>query len=128
MSRSFVAYKNQSQSVDKISIYRQLQWTFSSPNTIARLPRLLRTRSCVYWEKSHSCRFRIIKCDFLSILKMVYICVRIRIVSMRGNFNENTQYNFMLKKIEKIYLLCFLFWRYDEHSLARITPVWNIFS
>ena len=45
-----------------------------------------------------------------------------------GDSNGNTQYTFMLKKIEKISLLCLLTWRYDLHSLARTTPVSNIFS
>ena len=45
-----------------------------------------------------------------------------------GDSNENTQYNFMLKKIEKISLLCLLTWRYDWHTLGRTTPVSNIFS
>ena len=34
----------------------------------------------------------------------------------------------MLKKIEKISLLCLLIWRYDKYPLARTTPVSNIFS
>ena len=34
----------------------------------------------------------------------------------------------MLKKIEKISLLCLLTWRCDELSLARTTPVSNMFS
>ena len=37
------------------------------------------------------------------------------------------EYTFMLKKIEKIFLLCVQLWRYDKHSLARTTPVSNIF-
>ena len=40
----------------------------------------------------------------------------------------NTEYTFMLKKIEKICLLCVQLSRYDKHSLARTTPVSNIFS
>ena len=43
-----------------------------------------------------------------------------------GNSNENTQYTFILKKVEKISLLCLLTWRYDLHSLARNTPVSNM--
>ena len=34
----------------------------------------------------------------------------------------------MLKKIEKISLLCFLTWCCSKHSLALTTPVSNIFS
>ena len=44
----------------------------------------------------------------------------------RGDSNENTQYTFMLK-IEKTSIFCLLTWRYDKHSLARTTPVSNIF-
>ena len=31
----------------------------------------------------------------------------------------------MLKKIEKISLLCLLTWRYDKHSLARTSPAFT---
>ena len=43
--------------------------------------------------------------------------------SRRGHSNENTQYTIMLKKIEKISLLCLLTRRYDKHSLALTTPI-----
>ena len=45
-----------------------------------------------------------------------------------GDSNENTQHTFILREIEKIYLLCFLTWRYEQHSLARTSPISNIFS
>ena len=41
---------------------------------MVRLPRLFRTCCSVPREKSHSCKFEIIKVVFLFILKMVY-CV-----------------------------------------------------
>ena len=44
-----------------------------------------------------------------------------------GDSNENTQHTFILKKIEKISLLRLLTWCYKYHSLARTTPVSNIF-
>ena len=37
----------------------------------------------------------------------------------------NTKYTFMLKKIEKISLLCLLTWFYNNPSMARTTPVSN---
>ena len=71
--------------------------------------------------------FGIILGNFLFILKMV--CFVYSLESPRwGDSNENTQHTFVLKKIEKISLLCLLTWRYDQHSLARTTPVSNIFS
>ena len=39
------------------------------------------------------------------------LCVLIRIASMRRF--ENTQHTLMLDKLEKISLLCILYWRYD---------------
>ena len=74
---------------------------------MARLPRLFRTRSWVHWKKSHSCRLGIIQGDIPFILKMVN-----RVYSLEsprwGDSNENTQYIFMLKKIEMISLFCLL--------------------
>ena len=64
---------------------------------------------------------------FFFILKMVY-CVYSLESPRWGDSNENTQYTFMLKKIEKISLLCLLLWRYDKHSFVRAIPVWNIFQ
>ena len=53
------------------------------------------------------------------------LCVLIRIAW--GDSNENTQYyTIIIKKIEKISLLCHLAWHYDQHSLARTTPGSNI--
>ena len=45
-----------------------------------------------------------------------------------GDFNENTQHAFMLKEIEKLFLLCHRTWRYNQPSLARTIPVSNLFS
>ena len=39
----------------------------------------------------------------------------------------NTQHTFMLKRLDKIFLLCLLTWRFDYPLLARTTPVSNIF-
>ena len=74
---------------------------------MARLPRLFQTRSWVPWNRSHSCRFVIIKDDFLFYVGNGILSVLTRIASL-GDSNENTQYTFMLKKIEKISLLCLL--------------------
>ena len=55
----------------------------------------------VHWKKSQSCRFWIVFGYFFKfILKMVY-CVYLLESPRRGDSNENTQYTFMLKKIEK---------------------------
>ena len=59
---------------------------------MARLPRLVRTRSWVPWNKFHSCRFRIV---FFFILRNGILCVLIRIASV----------------IEKTSLLYHLTWR-----------------
>ena len=64
---------------------------------------------------------------FLFILKMVY-CVFSLESPRWGDSNENAHNTFMLKKMEKIPLLCLLIWRDDQPSLARTTPVSNIFS
>ena len=37
----------------------------------------------------------------------------------RGDSNENTEHIVMLKKFEKIFLLCLLTWCYDYYFLAR---------
>ena len=50
------------------------------------------------------------KGDFF-ILKMVYFVYSLELPPRGGNSNENTQYTFMLKKIEKISLFCLLTWR-----------------
>ena len=44
---------------------------------------------------------------FIHVLKMVYCVYSIELPRL-GDSNENTQYTFVLKKIEKIYLLCLL--------------------
>ena len=48
--------------------------TLMARTLTARLPRLFGIRSGVPWKKSHSCRFGIIKGEFLFILKTVH-CV-----------------------------------------------------
>ena len=40
---------------------------------MARLPRLVRTRSWVPWNKSHSCRFGIIQDEFLFYIEKWHI-------------------------------------------------------
>ena len=94
---------------------------------MARLPRLFRTRSLVPWKKFHSCIIEIILGDFPFISKIVF-CVYSLESPRLGDSNENTQHTFMLKKIEKMSLLCLLTWRYYKDSLARTAPVSNIFS
>ena len=60
---------------------------------------------------------------------LIIVCCVFSLESPRcGDSNENTQHALMLEKLEKISLLCLLSWRYDKHSLARSTPVSNIFS
>ena len=71
-------------------------------------------------KKSHICRFRIIKLFFLYWIGILWVLIRIA--------KENTQHTLILRKIEKIPLLCLLTWCYDEYSLARINPVSNIVS
>ena len=44
-----------------------------------------------------------------------------------GDSNENTQYTFMLKKIEKIPLLCLLPWLYNKFLMAETAPISNNF-
>ena len=48
---------------------------------------------------------------------MVY-CVHSLESPRWGDSNENTQHTFF--KIEKLFLLCHLTWRYNQPSLARI--------
>ena len=55
---------------------------------------------------------------------MVY-CVYTLESPQRGDSNENTQYTFILKKIENISLLMLLTLRYNQPSLARTTLVSN---
>ena len=43
----------------------------------------------------------------------------------RGDSNANTQYTFILKKIEVISLLSLLTWRYNQPPLARTIPISN---
>ena len=64
---------------------------------------------------------------FFFILKYVY-CVYSLESPLWGDSNENIQHTFMLKKTEKISLLCLLTWHCDKRSLARTTPVSHIFS
>ena len=64
---------------------------------------------------------------FIFILKMVY-CVYSLESPRWGDSNENTQHTFILEKIEKIAILSLLTWRCNQPSLARTTPVSNIFS
>ena len=45
-----------------------------------------------------------------------------------GDSNESTQCDFMIKKIKNLFLLCPRTWCYEQHSLARTTPVPNIIS
>ena len=94
---------------------------------MACLPRLFRAPSWVPWNKSHRCRFGIIKDDFLFLYWGMVYCVYSLESPRWGNFNENTQYTFMLKKIEKISLLCNLTWLCNKPSMARTTPVLNKF-
>ena len=60
-------------------------------------------------RKSHSCRIRIIKGDFLFYIKNGILCMLIRIASIRP-----TQHTFILKKIEKISLVCLLTRRFEQ--------------
>ena len=94
---------------------------------MVRLPWLFRTLSWVPWKKFHSCRFWIVYSDFLFYTENGILCVLVRIALSR-QLNENTQHTFILKKIKKIFLLCLLTWHNEKHSLARTTPVSNIFS
>ena len=68
---------------------------------MARLPRLFRTRSWVPWENPIPADLGYIRLFFFFILKMVY-CVYSLESPHRGDFNENTQYTFMLQKIKEI--------------------------
>ena len=80
---------------------------------MARLPRLFRLESL--GKKSIAAGiiiFGIILGNFLIILIMV-CCVFSLELPRRGNSNENKQHSFIIKKIEKISLLCQLTWRYD---------------
>ena len=59
---------------------------------------------------------------------MVYVYCVYSLESPRwGNSNENTQHTSMVKKIEKISIFCIMTLPYDEHSLARTTPISKIF-
>ena len=64
---------------------------------------------------------------FFFILIMVYSVLSLELPRWCDS-NENTEDIFMLKKIETISILCLPTSSYDEHSLARTTPVSNIFS
>ena len=59
--------------------------------------------------------YGIILGGFLFCIDDSVLCVLIRIASF-------------LEKLKKISLLCLLSWRYDKNSIARPTPVSNIFS
>ena len=94
---------------------------------MARLPRLFRIRSWVPRKTSNSCRHYYIWNNlgwFFIILILVY-CV----YSLEwGNSNENTQHTFIFKKFEKNIPIMppdLALWFI---SLARTTPVSNIFS
>ena len=50
---------------------------------------------------------------YIHVLKMVYCEYSLELPPL-GDFNENTQHTFMLKKIENISLLCLRTWRYHE--------------
>ena len=91
------------QSILFLSIYSRTSMTRT---LMVRLPRLVRTRSWVPWNKVHSCKFGIITNGFLFYIEKWYmVCTR------WGDSNESTQYTFILKKIEKISLLYHLTWR-----------------
>ena len=56
--------------------------------------------------------FGIILSDFLFYIDNGILYVLIRIASM-SRFYEKTHHTLVLKKIEKLSVLCFLAWRYD---------------
>ena len=64
---------------------------------------------------------------YTCILKTVY-CVYSLESPHWGDSNEYTQHTSMLKKIEKISLLCLLTWHYYAPSLDPTTPDSNLFS
>ena len=92
---------------------------------MARLPGLSRTCSWVPRKKSHSCRFGIIYLWFSDFVSKTVYCVYSLESPQWGDSYEYTQHTFMLKKIEKISLLCLLTWLHYQPSLARTTPVSN---
>ena len=94
---------------------------------MARLPRLFRTRSWVPRKKIPLLQIWDNLVWFFFILKTVY-CVFSLESPQWGDSNENTQYTFILKKVEKIPLLYLLASRYFQPSLARTIPVSNIFT
>ena len=108
-----------------------------SRKLIARLPRQFRTRSWVP-KKRNPIAADIIPSTIISAVMGVWVIFFYILITVCyvyplelprwGNSNESTQHTFMLKKLKKMFLLRLLTWRYDEHSLARNTPVSNIFS
>ena len=66
---------------------------------------------------------------WFSFLYWEMVCCVYSLESSRwGDSDENTQCTFMLKKIEKMSLLCLLTLLYNKPSMPRTTPVSNIFS
>ena len=59
---------------------------------------------------------------FSSIMKICYVEVRISRSISKGPFK------FEITRVDCISLLCLLTWQCDQHSLARTSPVSNIFS
>ena len=89
-----------------------------------------RNRSWVPRESWYSCIHYYIwdNLGWFSIFILMMVCYMYSLESPRwGDSIENTQHTFMLEIIEKISIICRLTRRSDKHSVARTTPVSNIF-
>ena len=80
---------------------------------MVRLPRLFRIHSWVLGTNPIVADFAYFGWLSFSHWEKVY-CVNSLESPRSGDSNENTQYTFMLKKIEKISLLCLLTWLYNN--------------
>ena len=94
--------------------FAQVHWPYHSRTSVARtslarLPQLFRTRFWVPWKNPTAAD---LGWFIFFILKMV-CCVYSLESPHRGDSNENTQHTIILKKIEKISLLCLPTWCYD---------------
>ena len=85
---------------------KQLQYTFNGSNTDGSFTMAVSNSFLSLLEKNTiKCRFGIIQGDLLFMYSLES--------PLLGDSNEKTQHTFMLKKIEKIFLLCLLAWCYD---------------